>query len=88
MIWMSGKWLYSIKDNILDKEDFREMDTLAWSLSALLEVMKKFNPEVALASDNTWYCRCDKVESEYCDNPFTAAYDVLCWLINKGLINK
>lgn len=60
----------------------------AWSLTALLEVMKKFNPEVALASDNTWYCRCDKVESEYCDNPFTAAYDVLCWLINKGLINK
>jgi hypothetical protein len=39
MVWMFNKWLYSIKDNILNKEQFSERDTLAWSLSALLEVM-------------------------------------------------
>lgn len=39
MVWMCNKWLYSIEDNILNKNDFNEQDTLAWSLSALLEVM-------------------------------------------------
>jgi len=41
MVWMFNKWLYSIKDNILNREQFSEQDTLAWSLSALLEVMPK-----------------------------------------------
>ena len=39
MVWMCNKWLYSIKDNILNQEQFSEQDTLAWSLTALLEVM-------------------------------------------------
>lgn len=55
MVWMCDKWLYSIKDNILNKEQFTEQDTLAWSLSALLEVMPKpdlYYREVA----DCWVC--------------------------------
>lgn len=59
----------------------------AWSLSALLEVMKEHCPEL-LFLEAYWYCRCVQVESEYCDDPITAAYDVLCWLLEQGFIKK
>lgn len=59
----------------------------AWSLSALLEVMKEHCPEL-LFLEAYWYCRCMQVESEYCDDPITAVYDVLCWLLEQGLIEK
>ena len=59
----------------------------AWSLSALLEVMKEHCPEL-LFLEAYWYCRCMQVESEYCDDPITAVYDVLCWLLERGLIKK
>lgn len=59
----------------------------AWSLSALLEVMKEYCPEL-LFLEAYWFCRCDRVESEYCDDPITAVYDVLCWLLEQGLIKK
>lgn len=39
MVWMCNKWLYSIKDNILNREQFSEQDTLAWSLDALLDAL-------------------------------------------------
>lgn len=59
----------------------------AWSLSALLEVMKEHCPEL-LFLEAYWYCRCMQVESEYCDDPITAVYDVLCWLLEQWLIEK
>ena len=59
----------------------------AWSLSALLEVMKEHCPEL-LFLEAYWYCRCMQVESEYCDDPITAVYDVLCWLLERGFIKK
>ncbi len=59
----------------------------AWSLSALLEVMKEHCPEL-LFLEAYWYCRCMQVESEYCDDSITAVYDVLCWLLERGLIKK
>ena len=64
-----------------------EMDVPAWSLSALLKMMKEYCPEL-LFLEAYWFCRCDRVESEYCDDPITAVYDVLCWLLEHRLIEK
>ena len=60
----------------------------AWSLSALLEVMPEFYPELHLYRDGDWYCRCDQVESEYCDDPIIAVYDVVCWLLDHSAIKN
>lgn len=75
---------------VLHKELFErtdEKDIPAWSLTALLEVMKEYCPEL-LFLEAYWFCRCDRVESEYCDDPITAVYDVLCWLLEHRLIEK
>ena len=107
MVWMSNKWLYSIKDNILHKEDFSEIDTLAWSLSALLKVMPKNTNETyhlfsSMMSDQlgSWICDRSKYyidtdgynKNDYecfkSDNPITAAYQMVCWLLEQGLLKK
>lgn len=94
MVWMSNKWLYSIKDNILDKEDFREIDTLAWSLSALLDVMpKECEPDIQKSPISGVYFAhwfidmTPQITDDYID-PVTAAYKMVCWLLEQGLIEK
>lgn len=54
MVWMCNKWLYSIKDNILHREQFSEQDTLSWSLPRLLEVMPK--PDLYRETADLWVC--------------------------------
>jgi len=89
MVWMSDKWLYSIKDNILDKEDFREMDTLAWSLSALLEVIPKEELiDLSVSKDNYWFCSGVHFDTSMYNNPIDAAYAQVKWLLEQGLIKK
>lgn len=98
MVWMCNKWLYSIKDNILNREQFSEQDTLAWSLSALLEVMPNNDYwEICLwqYKDQRWQCVFDDVEfsngetkSFVADTPIDAAYEMVCWLLENNLIKK
>ena len=59
----------------------------AWSLSALLKQMERFDP-VLIYDEGDCFCRCDEVESEYFDDPVTAAYDVLCWLLENDAFDK
>lgn len=111
MVWMCDKWLYSIEDNILNKTDFNEQDTLAWSLPALLEVMPKvivhdmdkhvlclrYAEGVApfiyyvvesgrnkgkLIRFNNGRCVPDAYDA------LDAAYEMVCWLLEQGLIYK
>lgn len=100
MVWMCNKWLYSIEDNILNKTDFNEQDTLAWSLSALLELM----PEKITDGRYNYYLESDlKSEIYYIaigamipnrkgytmkDNIFEAAFEMVCWLLEQGLTKK
>ena len=94
MVWMSDKWLYSIKDNILDKEDFREIDTLAWSLSALLEVMRQANAVTTLqVTSLSTLMRCKDMgfiwqNDLHIYDPTTAAYEMVCYLLRNNLIEK
>ena len=107
MVWMCNKWLYSIKDNILNQEQFSERDTLAWSLSALLEVMPKDTNETyhlfsSMMPDQlgSWVCDRSKYymdadgynKNDYecfkSNSPVTAAYEMVCWLLEQGLIEK
>ena len=78
--------------HVLDGEPISNYDRWenypAWSLSALLEVMPEFYPELHLYRDGDWYCRCDQVESEYCDDPIIAVYDVVCWLLDHNAIKN
>ena len=105
MVWMCNKWLYSIKDNILNQEQFSERDTLAWSLTALLKVMPKDTNETyhlfsSMMELGSWICDRSKYyigadghnKNDYecfkSDSPVTAAYAMVCWLLEQGLIKK
>ena len=95
MVWMSNKWLYSIKDNILNKYDFNEQDTLAWSLSALLEVMPSEESKwcTLMHAQDFYWCTFEKSDGtilkEFCSNNYIdAAYEMVCWLVEQGLIKK
>ena len=102
MVWMCNKWLYSIKDNILNREQFSEQDTLAWSLSALLEVVPSIIGDYDLYITkhkyvdgghgyNVEYNRgitISVLHKETNRDLVTASYKMVCWLLEQGLIKK
>jgi len=94
MVWMCNKWLYSIKDNILNQEQFSEQDTLAWSLSALLRVLPLGTELYKMRNDaHEIYYEIDCADATgwvgYEDSdPITAAYEMVCCLLEQGLIKK
>jgi len=62
----------------------------AWSLSALLEVMPKGTELIKMQNDaNELYYEVDYMFTGYEDsNPITAAYEMVCWLLENNLIKK
>ena len=94
MVWMCNKWLYSIKDNILNREQFSEQDSLAWSLSALLEVMRKANAVTTLqVTSLSTLMRCKDMgfiwqNDLHIYDPTTAASEMVCYLLRNNLIEK
>lgn len=70
----------------------------AWSLGALLEVMPNNDYwEICLwqYKDQRWQCVFDDVEFSngetkafVADTPIAAAYEMVCWLLEQGLIKK
>ena len=65
-------------------------DIPAWSLSALLEVMPKWTELVKMQSDTQGiYYEIDYMYTGYEDkDAITAAYEMVCWLLEQGLIKK
>lgn len=73
-------------------------DIPAWSLSALLEVMPNNDYwEICLwqYQGQRWQCVFDDVEFSngetkafVADAPITAAYEMVCWLLEQGVIKK
>ncbi len=89
MVWMCNKWLYSIKDNILNREQFSEQDTLAWSLSALLEVMPI--PDLYREISDLWVCATFFKEGSirgYGETAIDAACDVITKMFRCGYLIK
>lgn len=62
----------------------------AWSLSALLEVMPKGTELVKMQNDShALYWEVDYMFTGYEDSdPITAAYEMVCWLLEQGLVEK
>ena len=89
MVWMCNKWLYSIKDNILNQEQFSERDTLAWSLSALLEVMPR--PDLYRDVADLWVCATFFKEGSvrgFGKTAIEAACDTITKMFKQGLLIK
>lgn len=89
MVWMCNKWLYSIEDNILNKSDFEEQDTLAWSLHALLEVMPK--PDLYRETADLWVCVAYFKEGTirgYGETAIEAACDTIVKMFERGYLKK
>ena len=65
-------------------------DIPAWSLSALLDVMPKGTELVKMQSDaHELYYELDYMYTGYEDkDAITAAYEMVCWLLERGLIEK
>lgn len=73
-------------------------DIPAWSLSALLEVMPNndyWDIYLCQAQDGKWqsvFHDCEFSNGEYkdfiADTPFTAAYEMVCWLLENGHIKE
>lgn len=65
-------------------------DVPAWSLSALLDVMPKGTELVKMQNDShALYWEVDYMFTGYEDSdPITAAYEMVCWLLEQGLIKK
>ena len=62
----------------------------AWSLTALLEVMPKGTELVKMQNDAYGlYYEVDYMFTDYEDSdPITAAYEMVCWLLEQGFIKK
>lgn len=70
----------------------------AWSLTALLEVMPNndyWDIYLYQAQEGKWQsewndCEISKGESKFfiADTPIGAAYEMVCWLLEQGLIEK
>lgn len=98
MVWMCNKWLYSIEDNILNKTDFKEQDTVAWSLPALFALMPMVNEGwpvcCKIYGSEKWHVLyystavTPKIDSGEYDTPIEAAYEMVCCLLEQGLIKK
>lgn len=71
-----------------------EMDIPAWSLSALLEVMRKANAVTTLqVTSLSTLMRCKDMgfiwqNDLYINDPTTAAYEMVCYLLRNNLIEK
>lgn len=52
----------------------------AWSLDALLEVIKKDKPELVCDGDK-WYCGTTEYDTGYYSNKLDAAYEMVCWTL-------
>jgi len=65
-------------------------DIPAWSLTALLKVMPKNAELIKMENDaHELYYEIDYMYTGYEDsNPVTAAYEMVCWLLEQGLIKK
>ena len=79
-------------------ERIMETDIPAWSLSALLEVIPNndyWDIYLYQAQEGKWQsewndCEISKGESKcfIADTPIAAAYEMVCWLLEQGLIKK
>lgn len=69
---------------------FNAITVPAWSLSALLEVMPKGAELIKMENDaHELYYEIDYMFTGYEDSdPITAAYEMVCWLLEQGLIKK
>jgi hypothetical protein len=80
---------------VLKEPDYLDgSDTLAWSLSALLEVMPKMEADstVCLGCVST-LIRCKSHDFMWqhdstAAQPIIAAYEMVCWLLENNLIKK
>ena len=85
-----GETLWPIDDGY----DLDDADQPAWSLSALLEVMPPFIKGHHLKIEKTritdmWYLDYQYLtDSEPRKDLLTAAYEMVCWLLEQGLIKK
>ena len=79
-----------VKSSLLEQE-LDEVEIIpAWSLSALLEVMPKGTELIKMQNNvNELYYEIDYMYTGYEDSdPITAAYEMVCWLLEQGLIKK
>ena len=65
----------------------------SWSLSALLEVISKVTCISYLTIDTSYLIRCKDLgflwqKDIAAKDPVTAAYEMVCWLIEQGIIKK
>lgn len=72
-----------------------EKDIPAWSLSALLEAMPSEESKwcTLMHAQGFYWCTFEKSDGtiikEFCSNNYTdAAYEMVCWLLEQGLIKK
>lgn len=77
-----------------DDGEEKDADIPAWSLSALLEVMPPYIKGHHLKIEKTritdmWYLDYQYLtDSEPRKDLLTAAYEMVCWLLEQGLIKK
>lgn len=57
----------------------------AWSLAALLEVMKEYGVDLS-SLFNGFRCICSTYDTELYDNPIDAAYEMVCWLLEQKIL--
>lgn len=83
--------------HVLDGEPISNYDRWenypAWSLSALLEVISKVTCISYLTIDTSYLIRCKDLgflwqKDIAAKDPITAAYEMVCWLLEQGLIKK
>ena len=98
-MWWSNRFVYwqptpmigiSTEQHQLYTFKWCDEDVPAWSLSALLEVMPKGTELIKMQNDaHELYYEIDYMYTGYEDSdPITAAYEMLCWLLEQGLIKK
>lgn len=92
MVYISGAppHLNVLDEEYIKREMLDEYDVLAWSLSALLEVMP-LGVELHKMRDDAGkaYYEIDYLYTGYEDSdPINAAYEMACWLLENGHIKK
>ena len=65
--------------------DLDDADQPAWSLAALLEVMKEYGVDLS-SLFNGFRCICSTYDTELYDNPIDAAYEMVCWLLEQKIL--
>ena len=84
-----------IKDLQKEERFLKEVSFIpCWTLSALLEVMPASVQSRYLKLEKTritnqWYCDYTYLTDNDCHkNPLGAAYEMVCWMLEQGLIRK